>query len=366
MSLPEDVTVEILSRLPVVSLLRFKCVCKSWNTIINDPIFILKHHQAISCREDSDVVLISRRNNVTNKRVISLLRNDDGNDTTLVDQDLPTFLNDMFGHVRLIGPCNGLVCLYGFPDNIALWNPSIRGFKRLPPSLVSRPPNAKVRGGDLGVGFDSKTRDFKVLQMLFCASIDSGIVCQVEIYSLRTDSWRKYESFVPANIMYFNLSSMVYRNESFCWWAQDCNNVEVILSFDMRKEMFQKTPLPSNIEALGGQHRITRAILPLKESLALIVYGQQEVDKVFDVWIVNELGENVESWRKVMSIGPLLRVERPLGFWKDEFILESSNGELVLYNRANKKFKNLGVYGKRSRLEVLVLRESLFSVHEIL
>ncbi|KAI3457669.1 hypothetical protein Pfo_014332 [Paulownia fortunei] len=364
MSLPEDVIVEILSRLPVTSLIRFKCVCKSWNIMINNPMFISKHHQTISSKEGSEVVLISRRDNVTNERVISLLRND-GNHT-FVDQHLPTFLNDMFGHVRLIGPCNGIVCLYGFPDNIALWNPSIREFKTLPPSLVLRPPNAKVRGGDLGVGFDSTTHDLKVMQILFCVSVNRRLVYQVEIYSSRTNTWRKYESIVPANIMYYNLWSMVYKNETFCWWAQDSSDVEVILSFGMSKEVFQKTPLPSNIEALGGQHRTTRAILPLKQSVALIVYRLQEFDKIFDVWIMNGLGGNSESWSKLMSIGPLSRVERPLGFWNnDEFILESSNGELVLYNRTNQEIKNLGVYGKRSRLEVLVYKESLFSVNEV-
>ncbi|KAL6529822.1 hypothetical protein OROGR_015445 [Orobanche gracilis] len=199
MWLSEDVIVEILSRLPVKSLLRSKSVCKSWNGIINNPVFISKHHRTISSKESSKLVLVSRRDSITNKRVISSLRNDEY--YVLVDQHVPTFLNDMFGHVRLIGPCNGIICLYGFPDSIALWNPSIRDFKILPQSIVPRPHNAKVRGGDIGIGFDSKSRDLKVIQILFCASTDRGLIHQVEIYSSRTDSWRKYEPIVPANIM---------------------------------------------------------------------------------------------------------------------------------------------------------------------
>ncbi|GFP96390.1 putative F-box protein at3g17490 [Phtheirospermum japonicum] len=362
MWLSEDVIVEILSRLPVNSLLRFKSVCKSWNAIINDPMFVSKHHQTTSLKEYPQVVLISRRDDMTNNRVISLLRNDPHH--TFMDQHLPTFLNDTFGHVRLIGPCNGIVCLFGFPDNIALWNPSTRDFKKLPQSQVQRPLNAKVRGGDLGVGFDSKTRDFKVMQILFCASTDCGLIHQVEIYSSSTNSWRKYEHVVPANIMYQNIWSMVYKNETFCWWAQDGNVGELILSFDMSKEAFQKTPLPSNIEGLGGQHRTTRAVMPLKESIALVVYRSKELSVIFDVWVVNGLGGDADSWSRVTSIGPLSRVERPLGFWNDDdIIFESNIGELVVYNRTNEEIKNLGVYGKRSRLEVLVYRESLFSVN---
>uniref|UniRef100_A0A2N9HU30 F-box domain-containing protein n=1 Tax=Fagus sylvatica TaxID=28930 RepID=A0A2N9HU30_FAGSY len=35
-----DVIIEILMRLPLKSLLRFRCVCKWWNQIISDPLFI--------------------------------------------------------------------------------------------------------------------------------------------------------------------------------------------------------------------------------------------------------------------------------------------------------------------------------------
>ncbi|CAA0812508.1 F-box/kelch-repeat protein [Striga hermonthica] len=329
-------------------------------------MFISKHYQTFSSEKNTDQdVLVSRRDGITNKRVISLLKRD-GDHYTFVDQYLPTFLNEMFGHVRLIGPCNGIVCLYGFPDNIALWNPSIRDFKKLPLSLVSRPHNAKVRGGDVGVGFDSKTRDLKVLQILFCVSQEDRLIYHVEIYSLGTNFWRKYKGIVPANIMYHNLWSMVYKEGTFCWWAQE-KNVEVILSFDMSNEVFQTTPLPSNIDdVIGEQHKIsTRAIMPLKESLVMVVYCPQVLNKVFDVWVMNELGRDGESWSKIASIGPLSRVERPLRFWNnDDIIFESNIGELVVYDRVDEDIKNLEVYGKRSRLEVLVYKESLFPLNE--
>lgn len=38
-----DMIVETLSRLPVKSLMRFKCVCKSWYSLVKDPNFIYKH-----------------------------------------------------------------------------------------------------------------------------------------------------------------------------------------------------------------------------------------------------------------------------------------------------------------------------------
>ena len=41
--LPDDIVLNILSRLPVKSLLRFRCVCKTWVSSITTPNFISTH-----------------------------------------------------------------------------------------------------------------------------------------------------------------------------------------------------------------------------------------------------------------------------------------------------------------------------------
>ncbi|XP_073060178.1 uncharacterized protein [Primulina eburnea] len=152
------------------------------------------------------------------------------------------------------------------------------------------------------------------------------------------------------------------RTKSFCWWAPD-SSTEVRLSFNMSQEIFETTPLPSGMEALGGEGRITRAIFTLKESIALIVYPIKQVDKTFNIWVLDNLTGVASSWTKVSSIGPLPRIHRPLRFWNNgEWILESSGGDLVLYNPSNKEIKNLGTCGKRNRLEFIV---HLFPVNQV-
>ncbi|XP_075486532.1 putative F-box protein At1g32420 [Primulina tabacum] len=47
--LPHELIFEILSNLPVISLLRFKAVCKLWRDMIRDPIFIEKHRKMQTC-----------------------------------------------------------------------------------------------------------------------------------------------------------------------------------------------------------------------------------------------------------------------------------------------------------------------------
>jgi len=54
--LPSELIIQILLRLSVKSLLRFKCVCKSWFSLISDPHFANSHADVSAAR----IVLISR------------------------------------------------------------------------------------------------------------------------------------------------------------------------------------------------------------------------------------------------------------------------------------------------------------------
>ncbi|XP_014502889.1 F-box/kelch-repeat protein At3g23880-like [Vigna radiata var. radiata] len=42
---PDDLIIEILSWLPLKSVMRFKCVSKSWNSLIIDPYFVKLHRK---------------------------------------------------------------------------------------------------------------------------------------------------------------------------------------------------------------------------------------------------------------------------------------------------------------------------------
>lgn len=394
--LPEDVMLQILSKLPANSVIRFKCVCKSWKTLLEDHSFIQKHTMNITentmmiRNPNLDHLLVSCRDKSTNKRVIISMSSTDSSSSSLLisrfiinekKQLIPSsFNNNNYGQMRLIGPCNGIVCIYGYHDQIALCNPTIGDFKTLPFSTIKRPNDMNIRGGDVGLGYDSNTNDYKVIQILFCISIHHNnnnnnrrlVYNQVEIYSLSTNSWRKYDSRVPPYSYHImqtsNIWSMVYKNKTFCWWAKNDDDMEMILSFDMEKEVFQETPpLPLDIdEEFGREKRTTRAIMPWKEKIGLVVYCMKEVEKFFDLWVVN--GDDVlgANWTKVSRIGGVVGVERPLGFWKNshELVLESSSRELVLYDLNSKEISNLGIYGKRDRLEVLVYIPTLVSLNQ--
>ncbi|KAM3283127.1 hypothetical protein P3S67_026772 [Capsicum chacoense] len=55
---PEEIIVHILSRLPVRSLVRFKCVSKSWARLIFDPYFTREH---LNCAKKHQKLLINQK-----------------------------------------------------------------------------------------------------------------------------------------------------------------------------------------------------------------------------------------------------------------------------------------------------------------
>ncbi|KAK9990054.1 hypothetical protein SO802_025039 [Lithocarpus litseifolius] len=60
MVIPEDMVEEdILSRLPVKSLIRFKCVKWSWSTLFRNPSFIAKHH-CHRCSQTTPSLLVEK------------------------------------------------------------------------------------------------------------------------------------------------------------------------------------------------------------------------------------------------------------------------------------------------------------------
>jgi hypothetical protein len=68
--LPHDVVSDILSRLPVKSVCRFRCVSAEWRTLIADSVFVSQHKLRAgplmlgSCTETSSLRLIDMDGNV--------------------------------------------------------------------------------------------------------------------------------------------------------------------------------------------------------------------------------------------------------------------------------------------------------------
>ncbi|KAK8503635.1 hypothetical protein V6N11_030738 [Hibiscus sabdariffa] len=78
--IPVEVIVEILKRLPVKSLMRFRLVCKSWNTLISHPSFISTHLQASHSRPPNNTPFLLLMYDKNGRKNYFLHRDNDGFD----------------------------------------------------------------------------------------------------------------------------------------------------------------------------------------------------------------------------------------------------------------------------------------------
>ncbi len=200
--LPQEVVEDILSRLPVKSLKRFKCLNKSWCALIQSPTFIAQHLHH-SSQSNNACLLVKHQDNTTKKNMLSLIPNDydhrHGELDMSVNLGLP-FFNEDTQSLKVKGACiNGIVCLYGGAQfgnkDIVLWNPAMREFKVVPACPIDCPPYADYSVEGLGFGYDAKTKDYKVVRTVYIWEVNGPLYPHlIEVFSLNTNAWRKIDT----------------------------------------------------------------------------------------------------------------------------------------------------------------------------
>lgn len=74
--LPDEVMVEILSRLPVKSLIRFRCVCKPWLSLFSNPNFAAMNLNRTSLNPQNYSFIFPSSSHKFGHRQLALFRND--------------------------------------------------------------------------------------------------------------------------------------------------------------------------------------------------------------------------------------------------------------------------------------------------
>ncbi|XP_028793970.1 F-box/kelch-repeat protein At3g06240-like [Neltuma alba] len=344
--LPEDLMNEIIVRLPVKSLLRFKCVAKSWYALITDSCFIAEHlERSRSISKSRRLKLIFQLDRFTRVPYISL-----------ISKDQPYVLHDIepLPHKEywgFYGQCDGIFCLHvinineegdnehkrkfwdpkkkgSSPDkgNLILWNPATKEDKLIPVSQCLLPKG--IDSDMFGFGFDPITKDYKIVQVSDWPL--EGGEHLVEVYNLSTDSWRVLDVFVPDFEICFG-GCTSYLNGVYYWLVFGLNGItrSSILSFDFGKEVFRMMQLPPAIDSLHGPIDV----FVLDQSLAFAIHSC--ATRKSKVWVMNEHGVE-SSWTEKFEIGPLDEFGSILGSWRDnEILIDTFDGQVISYNLQN-------------------------------
>ncbi|KAL4607529.1 hypothetical protein ACB092_09G181500 [Castanea dentata] len=363
--LPHDVVFDILTRLPVKSLIRFRCVSKSCYSTITDPIFITKHFNHNKAKS------LSSNNNHNG----FLLYTDDKQLYTAACNDDPTLsLTEVCRFqipfpVDMVDYCNGMFLIFGNRDSsIYLWNPSIQKFKMLMLDFGRM-------DSSLGLAYHCQNNDFKILKIvqnsIFC--INKGPLFEAEVYTLSTDLWRRIEFSVEPIPNLGSISEIQYEPFLFfngalhfmahTWGANNTN--DFILSFDVNDEIFREIRLPENysdrfIFAYEPAHRL----VVFKGSLALMVFGPSVYDyedgnvlDKCDIWVMGQYGV-VESWTK-KTVG-LKRIKNFFGCTESgQLLTKMPTGRMVLYDPESLYENNIGIPSPNWMAYTTDLMESL-------
>ncbi|KAK3021077.1 hypothetical protein RJ639_046098 [Escallonia herrerae] len=358
--LPDEIIKEILTKLPVKSLLRFTAVCKSWYSHIKNPSFINAHlNQTIANTQHSSQRLLVRYYDKTSKEEQYTLRWDDdkfGDQFSALNFPFKSVL----GYVRIVGSCNGLLCLcddlFGDANTITLWNPSIRKAVNVDMRINLRFPHMFV----LGFGVCPVTRDAKVVRIVYVRDATHRnrfvVPPKVEVYALSSGTWRSAVEIAapPCYLTEFTWSQAFV--SGFVHWvaySKVCPR-NLIVRFDIRNEVFGEMVLPDD---LCGELVSNLSVAVRGESLAMLKYNK-EIGTCC-VWVMKEYGV-AGSWTKLFTIDLPGMLRRTIGFRKNgEVMLSLISNELVSYDPNKKEIKYLGVQGNIRSFYVDTYMESL-------
>lgn len=355
-SLPEEIIYQILTRLPVKSLLQFRSVSKLWLALISSPQFI-HTHLGQSIRDTSlkhHNIMLSSTHPYNHLTICSVYSVFDDISCDVIQPDYP--MKDPHNHVWVVGCVNGLVCLAVEEYTLFLWNPATRKSRRL------RSPDVVLDYGCYliyGFGYDQVADDYKVVGM-FCFFRSGGEYdTTVKVYSSKEDIWRKIGDF-PFGIPFDD--SGKFASGSLHWAASgDMRSGSpdswLIVAFNLATENYVEIAQPN---FGNSEHDLTLGVLG--ESLCILCnYGRT----IMDVWVMKEYCVR-ESWTKLVTI-PYLndpirdRYSVPLAISENGVIVMEFEGRLVLYNANEKTLKDLEFCKRDLCLEAQTYVESLIS-----
>ncbi|KAK6781675.1 hypothetical protein RDI58_019471 [Solanum bulbocastanum] len=381
-SLAGDVIFEILLRLPVKSLLRFRSVSKSWYCYISSRDFIQMHrrqpiHEKPLRVSDSGprriptISFFSLDPKITTVVVddeideLGDFDSDSDPDPSVVVVDLP-FPCSHDDDVRIVGSCNGLLCVhFNRRSSIILWNPATRKYK-----LLESPDCASFYSAPffpcIMLGFVPQTNDYKVIKLP-----SSSKNPKVWVYALNSDSWEEIEAPILHDLLPKGGSAVIL-NHCLYWLSYsndddielDDIELDIITCFDLYNQVFTRIELP----ILNTVSNLTiQKLVILKGCLSMITYSGNGITlNNYEVWVMSEQQGAAEFWTKQFAFSSFSNLARPVGSWrKGELLLGYPNElslELISYNPYTKRTHSFQRRTSEGRFKVINYVESLESV----
>ncbi|XP_031281985.1 F-box protein At5g07610-like [Pistacia vera] len=344
----DDLLTEILHRLPIKSLLKFKSVSKHWLSLISDPYFLLR----LSPVPQPITGLFMRGLGSPEYYFINL-----GSSPSPAPFKSLTFGNNPSSDsgITIEQSCNGLLlcsCIKGSagrPDYY-VYNPTTHQYTMLPPPLVDS------RNSGFNLAFDpSKSPHYEVIYVQNCQNFEDESY-RIEIFSSKTGTWRlsKATYNVPVYLSYTfyqSLTNGVFWKGSIYW-------INERLCFNIDEEKMQEMPLLPAVEGWGVRCfyylGISRGHLHLIENYGPALFNVYEMENDCSGWFVKY---RVDLRQVATTFPEMIRSQAdPEGYnyYKisticvvreenedDSCLVVHIPGKVIRYNFKNRSFKKI-------------------------
>ncbi|EYU32679.1 hypothetical protein MIMGU_mgv1a019393mg [Erythranthe guttata] len=239
-NIPFEIIEIILSKSPSVkSLLRFKSVCKSWNTIISDPVFVRYHLE----NSPNNLFLSTKRPRFEGGYPLFKL---DGRKFRAADAYYMKYYVNVTAYYVLLGNSR-----FHYSEKHVLWNPSTRR------EMYIECPYAYNEAYKLnyGICYDRLTDDFKVVLV-----IDD----RYAIYSCKNNSWSEKK----LGIKYYGFFTGIFVDGATYWVLRDDKHTIQIVYFDPRTDELKGLQKPEQLNS-DCNSGLTISVACLRENMCL-------------------------------------------------------------------------------------------------
>ncbi|XP_028091547.1 F-box/kelch-repeat protein At3g23880-like [Camellia sinensis] len=338
-NLPEEIILNILSRLPLKSLIQFTCVSKQWGSLIQGFAKSVQRKKVFVCIDNS---------------INSI--DEEGHVESILEpkEKFPPHFN-----LEIFGSCNGLLLIL-ISDDLFLWNPLTRCSEKVMTS-VHRGYYAVS-----GLCFDSSNNEYKVVMAIIHDSTNYGGKF-VKIGSFRNKTWTSVYEF-PYHVCSMISGPVVNGYLHWFVFKESSDNFpsHQIIYFDPRIDEFKEVPMPQ------PKHVDGYTILGLGDlngCLCMSRFNHSSCNFVgnkVEVLVMKEYGME-SSWIVLFSIeylsGKIYDYFVPLCSTKnDEVIMKiftGLKGYIRAYNPNDNSHRDILNFTHRCSLEAIMYEESL-------
>ena len=347
-----ELATEVLARSPVKSLMRFRCVCKAWCSLISSPGFASMHFHRYHNHDDHTLILAATcdgrlryhwmlLSSHTYERLV------DDNDAILNNQHIM----DRVNCIPYGSSSNGLLllCKSTFDPldalrrtDLWLWNPMIGKTHKI--TTYYRFDESFY----FGFGFSHSRNDYKVL------TIVKEPHTSVQVYSLSTCSWKSITEYRESILRGLYSDGFVLVEGTIHFVSDNFKEQSShMVLFDVNDEIFSYIVLPHELEGRGICNH------PVIYHEKIGIFSVDRSNDSCSLWVM-ENDHLLGSWSKLYKID--LEVAPTIGtlcFKKNgQFMLVTEKGRKLCHIESG-EMKHLTEWSSYPNLYCTLYRESL-------